>query len=57
VLVRPGAERDLAHVLLLADQRGVPVEAAAGLAYSCVGLIHPGFSRGATSADGKRVRT
>ncbi|GAB3272100.1 phosphoribosyltransferase [Sinomonas notoginsengisoli] len=30
---------NLAHVLLLAEQRGVPVEPAEGLPYSCVGLI------------------
>jgi hypothetical protein len=41
VLVRPGAEAELRHVLLLAEQRGVPVEQVAGLGYSCVGLIHP----------------
>jgi hypothetical protein len=56
VLVRPGAEEHLAHVLLLAEQRGVPVEPVDGLAYSCVGLIHPGFTRGATGADGRRAR-
>ena len=41
VLVRPDATHDLQHVLLLADQRGVPVEVVPGLGYSCVGLIHP----------------
>ncbi|MFQ6155869.1 phosphoribosyltransferase domain-containing protein [Micrococcus luteus] len=46
---------DLAHVLLLAGQRGVPVEPAEGLPYSCVGLIHPRFTPGATGADGKAV--
>ncbi|MDQ4489190.1 RNA-binding protein [Sinomonas sp. ASV486] len=46
---------DLAHVLLLAAQRGVPVEPVADLPYSCVGLIHPQFTPGATGADGKTV--
>ena len=32
---------ELAHVRLLAEQRGVPVEEVPDLAYSCVGLIHP----------------
>ena len=41
VLVRPGAEPDLAHVLLLADQRGAEVTQVPDLAYSCVGLIKP----------------
>jgi hypothetical protein len=53
VLVRPDA--DLAHVRLLAQQRGVPVREVPGLAYSCVGLIHPRFTRGATGADGSAV--
>ncbi len=55
VLVRPGAEAELAHVLLLARQRGVEVEAVADLPYSCVGLIHPRYSPGATGADGRRA--
>jgi hypothetical protein len=41
VLVRPDADGDLAHVLLLADQRGVPVETVPGLPYRCVGIIRP----------------
>ncbi|WP_232663560.1 cysteine protease StiP family protein [Pseudonocardia sp. TRM90224] len=53
VLVRAGARAaDLAHVRLLAERRGVPVEEVADLPYSCVGLIHPRFTRGATGADG-----
>ncbi|WP_430297466.1 phosphoribosyltransferase domain-containing protein [Sinomonas sp. B1-1] len=46
---------ELAHVLLLAEQRGVPVEPVEGLPYSCVGLIHPQLTPGATGADGKTV--
>jgi Phosphoribosyl transferase (PRTase)/PELOTA RNA binding domain len=57
VLVRAGAPAaDLAHVRLLAAQRGVPVEEVPDLAYSCVGLIHPRFTRGATGADGLAAR-
>lgn len=41
VLIRPGHEADLRHVLVLAEQRGVPVETVADLPYSCVGLIKP----------------
>ncbi|WP_255622623.1 cysteine protease StiP family protein [Pseudonocardia sp. DSM 110487] len=53
VLVRAGAPvADLAHVLLLAKRRGVPVEEVADLPYTCVGLVHPRFTRGATGADG-----
>lgn len=56
VLVRTGAPAaDLAHVRLLAQRRGVPVEERAELPYTCVGLIHPRFTRGATGADGLRV--
>ncbi len=56
VLVRPDRAPELGHVLLLADQRGVPVEQVPDLAYSCVGLIHPRYTRGATGADGRSVR-
>ncbi|GAA2581352.1 phosphoribosyltransferase [Streptomyces roseoviolaceus] len=55
ILARAGAGSDLDHVRLLAEQRGVPVEEAAGLPYTCVGLIHPKYTRGATGADGKAV--
>ena len=54
VLVRTGAE--LPHVRLLAEQRGVPVHDVAGLTYSCVGLIHPRYTRGATGGDGTAAR-
>nr|WP_155073276.1 phosphoribosyltransferase [Streptomyces taklimakanensis] len=56
VLVRRGAGADLDHIRLLADQRGVPVEETDDLTYSCVGLIHPRYTRGATGADGKVAR-
>ncbi len=55
ILARRGADADLAHVRLLAEQRGVPVEEVDGLPYTCVGLIHPQYTRGATGADGKAV--
>ncbi|WP_017239114.1 phosphoribosyltransferase [Streptomyces sp. SS] len=55
ILAKRGADADLAHVRLLAEQRGVPVEEVDGLPYSCVGLIHPHYTRGATGADGKAV--
>ncbi|MGW2592805.1 phosphoribosyltransferase [Streptomyces sp. NPDC001515] len=55
ILARRGAGADLAHIRLLADQRGVPVEEVDGLPYTCVGLIHPQYTRGATGADGKAV--
>ncbi|MET9374788.1 phosphoribosyltransferase [Streptomyces sp. NPDC002992] len=55
ILAQRGAGADLAHVRLLAEQRGVPVEEVEGLPYTCVGLIHPQYTRGATGADGKAV--
>ncbi|MEU2225755.1 phosphoribosyltransferase [Streptomyces sp. NPDC018347] len=55
ILARAGAGADLDHVRLLAEQRGVPVEEVADLPYTCVGLIHPRYTRGATGADGKAV--
>jgi hypothetical protein len=45
VLIRRDALADLEHLSLLAEQRGVPVELLDELSYSCVGLIHPNFSR------------
>ncbi len=53
VLARRGTGADLDHVRLLAEQRGVPVEETDDLPYSCVGLIHPRCTRGATGADGR----
>ncbi|MFE5809152.1 phosphoribosyltransferase [Streptomyces sp. NPDC056491] len=55
ILAQRGAGADLDHVRLLAEQRGVPVEEVDGLPYTCVGLIHPRYTRGATGADGKAV--
>ncbi|MDO0932778.1 phosphoribosyltransferase [Streptomyces sp. DG2A-72] len=55
ILARAGAGADLDHVRLLAEQRGVPVEEVAELPYTCVGLIHPKYTRGATGADGTAV--
>ncbi len=45
ILARTGSEADIEHVLLLAAERGVPVEPVQDLPYSCVGLIQPGFRR------------
>ncbi|MET8602150.1 phosphoribosyltransferase [Streptomyces rubiginosohelvolus] len=56
ILAKRGAGADLTHIRLLAEQRGVPVEEVDGLPYSCVGLIHPRYTRGATGADGKAVK-
>ncbi|MDO0927900.1 phosphoribosyltransferase [Streptomyces sp. TG1A-8] len=55
ILARAGAGADLDHVRLLAAQRGVPVEEVGELPYTCVGLIHPRYTRGATGADGRAV--
>ncbi|MEU6198027.1 phosphoribosyltransferase [Streptomyces sp. NPDC047061] len=55
ILARAGAGPDLDHVRLLAEQRGVPVEEVGELPYTCVGLIHPKYTRGATGADGRAV--
>ncbi|HWJ84352.1 MAG TPA: phosphoribosyltransferase [Cellulomonas sp.] len=58
VLVRADADpADLVHIRHLAAERGVPVEAVPDLPYSCVGLIHPAYTAGATGADGTAVRT
>ncbi|MFE3514028.1 phosphoribosyltransferase [Streptomyces sp. NPDC059166] len=55
ILAKRGAGTDLDHVRLLAEQRGVPVEEVDELPYTCVGLIHPKYTRGATGADGTAV--
>ncbi|MFB8140208.1 phosphoribosyltransferase [Streptomyces parvus] len=55
ILAKRGAGADLTHIRLLAEQRGVQVEEVDDLPYSCVGLIHPRYTRGATGADGKAV--
>ncbi|MDR6506730.1 phosphoribosyltransferase domain-containing protein [Arthrobacter oryzae] len=53
ILVRPDAAApEIAHILLLAQQRGVEVVDVPGLPFSCVGLIDPRFSRGSIGADG-----
>lgn len=52
VLIRTGEADRLRHVLLLARQRGVPVEQVDGLTFSCVGLIAPRSRRAETGAEG-----
>ena len=44
VLMRSDAA-GLAHVRLLAGERGVPIEIVDDMPYSCVGLIQPNFTR------------
>ena len=41
VLVSPGHEADLSHILMLAEQRGVPVRERHDDVYACYGLIQP----------------
>ncbi|WIB14191.1 phosphoribosyltransferase domain-containing protein [Curtobacterium sp. MCPF17_050] len=50
VLVRDPDDVDIAHVVALARERGVPVVTRPDLSYSCVGLIHPLGSRVTGSA-------
>lgn len=56
ILVREGAEANLYHIRMLAANRGVQVDIVENLPYSCVGLIHPQYTKGATGADGKIVK-
>jgi hypothetical protein len=46
VLMRRDAAPELGHVQLLAQERGAEVELVDDMAYSCVGIVRPGFSRG-----------
>ncbi|MER5361895.1 phosphoribosyltransferase [Streptomyces sp. NPDC002785] len=57
ILAKRGAGADLEHIRLLAEQRGVPVVEVDELPYTCVGLIHPKYTRGATGADGRAVES
>ncbi|MFT0804075.1 cysteine protease StiP family protein [Bacillus swezeyi] len=41
ILIKPGSEKRLKHILLLAEDRGVPVEEYTDMSYSCCGLIRP----------------
>jgi hypothetical protein len=41
ILVRPDRMRDLAHVVMLAEARGVPLVEYPDMHYACVGLIAP----------------
>jgi adenine/guanine phosphoribosyltransferase-like PRPP-binding protein len=56
VVMRADAVAGLGHVRMLAAQRGVEVVVVEELAYSCVGLIHPRFTRGAVGGDGRSPR-
>lgn len=56
VLVRDLRDPGLAHLRLLAAQRGVPVVEDRDLVYRAVGLIHPRYTRGATGASGTAAR-
>ncbi|QXJ26916.1 cysteine protease StiP family protein [Actinomadura graeca] len=47
VLARTGAQADLTHIRLLAEERGVPVLDVDDIPYACMGLIHPRFGKGA----------
>jgi Phosphoribosyl transferase (PRTase)/PELOTA RNA binding domain len=49
ILVSPDREPDLEHVLVLARERGVPVERREGLTFSCIGLIQPRVQQRAAS--------
>lgn len=48
IVARADAHDGLAHIRLLAEERGVPVVPVDPevLPYACAGLIHPGYSRG-----------
>ncbi|PFG02900.1 RNA binding Pelota-like protein [Bacillus sp. es.036] len=41
ILVHPNAEMNLEHILILARDRGVPIEEYSNMSYSCCGLIKP----------------
>jgi adenine/guanine phosphoribosyltransferase-like PRPP-binding protein len=51
VLMRRDRVDELEHVIVLARQRGVSVEFVDDLTYSCVGLIHPGYTQASGSSS------
>lgn len=53
ILIDPARKNELTHILLLAEERGVPVEEKTGMPYSAIGLIHPHYVKGATGFNGK----
>jgi hypothetical protein len=48
ILISPGHEADLQHVLVLARERGVVVQERAGMTFSCIGVIKPKTGEHAT---------
>lgn len=55
ILIHPHRADELRHVRLLAEQRGVELEQVLDLPYSCIGLIHPQYTKGATGFDGAKA--
>lgn len=55
ILIHPHRADELRHVRLLAQQRGVELEQVLDLPYSCIGLIHPQYTKGATGFDGAKA--
>lgn len=53
ILVREDSLAALSHVTVLAESRGVTIETVKDLPYSCIGLIHPNYTKGATGFNGK----
>ncbi|UOQ43952.1 cysteine protease StiP family protein [Halobacillus salinarum] len=41
ILINPSSEQDLAHILMLAEDRNVTVEEFSDMAYACCGIIKP----------------
>ncbi|MGG3622461.1 cysteine protease StiP family protein [Bacillus gobiensis] len=41
ILIQPGSEEEIKHILLLANDKGVPVEEYTDMTYKCCGLIRP----------------
>ncbi|MFE9959221.1 cysteine protease StiP family protein [Micromonospora sp. NPDC005299] len=52
ILIRPDAARDLRHIRMLAEQRGVGIEIVDNLPYRCVGLIQPRRRTNAPTVEG-----
>lgn len=56
ILIRERNREELKHIIMLAEQRSVPVEINNDMPYATIGLIHPEYTKGATDETGKSVK-
>lgn len=52
ILIREDQWDALLHIRMLAEEKGTELETVTELPYSCIGLIHPKYTKGATGFGG-----